>query len=151
MPVLKKYFLIAIWSVLALSIACNQQVEVEEKPESKTKSRMYEASELALLMREMRDDFAIERKNLEAGGNLNTDLIEKYKGIQSAKPTAKNDTVGPYHAFAKSFIAQLESVNESEDKIGQFNMAVQTCVSCHTQYCQGPIPSIKKLLLENPI
>lgn len=157
---MKKY--LVLLTLLSLTLvfnqACSDKPDVESDKQSSSqketkpeKPKMYEASELAVVMREMKADLDKERLNLEAGEDFNEALIAKYEAIKTTAPTSKKDTVGPYHGFADAFIEQLKGINNSENKLNHFNMAVQTCVNCHMQYCQGPIPAIKKLSLTVPL
>jgi cytochrome c556 len=60
--------------------------------------------------------------------------------------------VGPaFEPHAQAFIASYGQLNAAEDVQGQIeahNNLVKSCVACHMNFCQGPIPRIEKLYVQ---
>jgi cytochrome c556 len=107
-----------------------------------------EASELALLMRQMYTDSeqiraAVLLKQLPA------DFREKFKAIHTATPTDAGVRDANFKVLSDAFLAQLDKVYavKSKNQVENFNKMVNTCVACHSSYCPGPISRIKKLTI----
>ncbi len=138
-------------------MACSQQKTDEEpiteKQENTTeiwKPDMANRSELALLMRNMWDENMLRKKQLLNGEPVDS-FPKSYYTVHSAvatDPTVKTDI---YASFADLFLAQMQQINTAPDsaKIKAFNIMVETCITCHTEYCPGPIPTIKKLRIKS--
>lgn len=141
---LTPHLLAASVSLAVLAFGCNQAQEpaaaAEEKP------RMYEMSELASLMEQMyKDNEAIRQRILE--GEIPQSFPEDFKKIHTADPTDPNEINETYHAMADAYLQAVDAVTEADSATVKraFNNLVQTCVSCHQIYCQGPIKRIQKL------
>jgi cytochrome c556 len=108
-----------------------------------------EASELALLMRQMYTDSeqiraAVLLKQLPA------DFREKFKAIHTATPTDAGVRDANFKVLSEAFLTQLDKVyagKAGKNQVENFNKMVNTCVACHSSYCPGPIGRIKKLTI----
>ena len=60
--------------------------------------------------------------------------------------TARDDD---FLKFARSFIdlQKMAFSSYSDSTVYQFNQSINNCVECHRTRCPGPIPEIKKLLI----
>lgn len=133
---------------VSLIIACGGK---QEKPAGDPISKNPNGdSELAITMREM----MAFSKELRAGietKNTAKPYPESIKKILTAKETAgmiEDRTV--FTGFANHYLATLDSVyRPGADLKKQFNATVTSCISCHNNYCQGPIPAIRKLYVAN--
>ena len=136
--------------ILLVFIGCNSAKEEQPKEESKFVYDMYEPSEMANLMNAMYDyNLTIKKKILK--GEVPQDFPLEFMKIHTAELSDfkyRNET---FEAFSTLFInAEKEVFNQdATQSIEQrFNNAVGVCISCHQTECTGPIPRIKKLLIQ---
>jgi len=141
-------------------VGCQNQAEnasAEEQIQNKETSKkekeeldMYEASELALLMRDM------YQKNLDLrqqiiDGEIPESFPEDFKTIHTADATEElNET---FKSLAVQYIANMEAITQAkspEEGIEAYNSMINTCASCHTIYCQGPLAKIKRMRISSP-
>lgn len=106
-------------------------------------------SELAILMREMvsltdsvKQDLLLRREIRPMPGILNS-LISAQKTDSSIDTAIYNFLAENYLARAKEFYSASE-----ESKVENYNLMVGACVTCHQNFCAGPIKRINKLLLK---
>jgi hypothetical protein len=127
---------------------CSQTTnETTTNTKSKDAPQMYEQSELAALMHEVHDLSAEWKTQLENGEPL-TPMPEWVTDMLSAEATNPTELEGgAYTPLAEDYIRKLEKLAsaEEEGRVDAFNESIQTCISCHKIYCNGPIPKIKKL------
>jgi hypothetical protein len=127
-----------------LVISCHQQPQECNKPKPLNPNG---DSELALLMREMfeRSD---SLKQLVVDGKPLTGL-KKYRHIHSAIPTDPTVTGPVFEAFADAYIRSITELESADtNAVVQFNLMVDQCMNCHTQFCPGPKKRIKKLYID---
>ena len=84
--------------------------------------------------------------NKEAIGEFS----DKFLNIHSAVLTNPKDRDASFEIFSKAFVENQQAIfsaspNEVKD---QFNLMVNSCISCHKTTCSGPIPRIEKLLIK---
>ncbi len=139
----------------SLFIGCNQATspdsstgEVDQQEASEPE--MYEASELASLMRQMYEDNLEIGKEIEAG-NIPKSFPEDFRNIHSAvaTPGMKHDTAF-FNAMAEQYIHNMELITRAETKQEAkiaYNEMILTCASCHQVYCQGPLAKIRRMKL----
>jgi len=130
-----------------LFLACNSN-KAKELKNPNEELVMYEFSEMALLMEEMyKTNETLKQKivNKEAIGNFST----KFLDIHSAVLTNPKDRTESFEVFSKTFIKNQQAIfTASQEKVKeQFNLMVNSCIACHKTTCTGPIPRIKKLLI----
>lgn len=110
---------------------------------------MDQPSELASIMRELHDEAKQRKSTLEKGelAEANSQLIFQ---MITAEPTEPH-MVGPaFEPHAQAFIASYGQLNIATDvatQIDAHNNLVKSCVACHMNFCQGPIPRIEKLYI----
>lgn len=137
-------------------VACQQQDASKEENTATNASaegsqdkelEMYEASELASLMRQMYEG-NLDLKKQIAEGKVPESFPEEWKKIHTAEATNPEELNETFDALAKQYIANMESIAEAkstaEAKIA-YNAMVGTCASCHQIYCTGPLAKIKKM------
>ncbi len=145
---LKKLIIMGCLAGASFFIACNnQQKQTENTAEEPD---MYEASELAILMRNMYKGNLEIRKQIMAG-ELPDDFPQEFYKIHTAKATKPEDINETYKALADQYLQNMERIaragNQQEAKIA-YNDMVMTCASCHQIYCQGPLPKIRKMKIK---
>lgn len=144
-----KYF--TAIALIFLITACSQQAEkVESKPEKEV-SIMYEASELALLMRAMHEQSAQWKKALEQESDAFI-FPDGYLNIFDAEATNPQEINEKFPPLAQDFIDQTQKFVRADAtmKIGEYNLMITSCINCHENYCRGPIAKISKLYIDKP-
>jgi len=109
---------------------------------------MYKTSEMAELMRTMLEKNKQVKANIIAGKDLG-EFSKEYITIHSAVLTDPSDRNASFETFSNLYIKNMKDVF-TVDKTAQktaYNTAIQSCIACHKTTCAGPIPRIKKLLI----
>lgn len=145
---MRNYFnFFTILSLLLLFANCKQPTP--EKKESAFKN-FYEQSEMAAIMVDMHDFLKEDRKRVLESKPLNN-IPEYFNNIKTAEMGGNFNHNPFFDGFAEAFLNNMEALHasETEDKITQYNNAVNSCIACHTSgaACTGPIPKINKLLI----
>lgn len=123
-------------------VKCEPKVE-----ESTTSGKMYQPSELALLMRTMHEELLAVKGWVKSGEKIPDSLNLTYEKIKTAHKT-KGMGEGPeFNAFSTIFLTRMDSLEKVQD-IETYNQMVQACLDCHNNYCPGPIPKIKKMKIK---
>lgn len=135
---LLKFSIICFVGVVFYNCAGNKNVQTVTNPNP--------SSELALLMRSMDADMRTLREDLQNDQNI-TDFREKYKAIHTATPTDANLRTPAFKAMSDAFLGSLDRLY-ADKSTRNYNLMINTCVSCHKQYCPGPVNRIKQLYLE---
>lgn len=123
--------------------------EADQKPE-KQELIMYQGSEMAVLM----NDFYAYNESLKQAILNDTELElmpEKFAKIHTAQMTDVNGRTPVFNSLAPAFIAAQQRIIDTlskEDLKIRYNATINMCISCHTTECVGPIPRIKKLLIQ---
>lgn len=109
------------------------------------------ASELAALMRVMQKDLAEARDTLGAGGATRP-LRSAHARLRCAWPTDPNDRNPTYDAFSQAYLAAVSSLDAAsgDEARAAHDRVIDTCVACHQNTCQGPIPAIEALRFPRP-
>jgi len=133
------------FTLLFLTVSCDtnkKEVKIEEAPV------MYEASEMALLMRGMYEFNKAARAQIINKDSLSP-FPESFLLIDNAVLTDPSDRDKEFDIIAEQFInAQKATFSaKSDSTLYHFNKSVNLCISCHETRCIGPIPKIKKLLI----
>lgn len=152
---MRKFIFSLFIAALAIFSACqNQANEPDRNAEKKASAdslEMYQASELALLMRKMYDENLALRADLKAG-NLPQSFPEDWRRIHTAEATDPGEINETYRALADKYLKHIEEMTAAQDRaaaISAYNEMVATCASCHQIYCQGPLAKIRKLRISS--
>lgn len=136
-----------------MMVSCNSSEKKTEQKVSTEKEKfvpdMYQASEMTLMMRSMYTSHEEIKKNILEGVSPK-EFPSEYLNIYTAKLTDNKPQSEIFKSFSKIFIENEKDIYNAASKIPvkeRFNIAVNTCISCHTTECVGPIPRIKKLLI----
>lgn len=123
-------------------------VETEEVTEEKD-LMVNEPSELAMLMRSMYEKNLALKKEIKKG-NIPESFPEDFLTIHTAKANENlNET---FDALAKEYISNMEAITQAkttEEGVEAYNAMVNTCASCHTIYCQGPLAKIRRMKIKD--
>jgi hypothetical protein len=114
----------------------------------KKEFKMYEMSELALLMEQMYKENEQLKARIIKGDTLGK-FPEHILKIRTAVMTDESDRDAFFNENAEGFIkAQQNVYNGTADAKQRFNEGVDACLKCHEGKCGGPIPRIMKLYIK---
>ena len=139
-----------IYLILFVFIGCKSEKKEQSKDDSKIVYDMYEPSEMANLMNDMYD-YNLKIKKQILNGEVPQDFPLEFLKIHTAELSDfkyRNET---FQAFSTVFIDAEKEVFNIDGSLSleqRFNNAVGVCISCHQTECTGPIPKIKKLLIQ---
>ena len=133
-------------SVLFLLISCKEK-EVEKTNDNQ--NMIVKQSEMAALMLLMYEKNE-ENKKLILAGKSPKEFPEEFLKIHTAQLTDSTDRNQNFEAFSKYYIKSIKQVFSSpqDSLIENHNTAINSCIACHETTCVGPIPRIKKLLIQ---
>ncbi len=143
-----KYFTV-LCSLFLFSCTSSEKNEVSNEVDEKFVPDMYVASEMTLLMRSMYDVNEDIKKEIQAG-NTPSEFPKEFLKIFTAKLTDDKPYNDTFKAFSKVYVDNVRAIFENDNEIplkNRYNNAINTCISCHTTECVGPIPRIEKLLI----
>lgn len=103
-------------------------------------------SELALLMRAMRDNAIALKEQIKAGKIAGT-FPEEFLKIHTATATDADTKHESFNSYARNYIFNLQELYKSPKAAltKNYNAVINSCLSCHSDHCPGPIPTIKKM------
>lgn len=141
-----------LFVVICLSLflsSCNSNNDSKNSTEEK-ELVLYQPSEMANLM----NDFYAYNERLKKA-IINGDTLEampdSFKAIHTAKMTDAKGRNTVFNSFAPAFIASqqriMDTLSDADLKM-RYNNTINLCISCHKTECVGPIPRIKKLLIQ---
>jgi len=109
---------------------------------------MYEPSEMTMLMRKIHEVNKVVKNQIIKKDSL---LIfpEEFTEIFSATLTDSTERDDEFLVLARSFIdlQKMTFTTYSDSTVYNYNQSINNCVECHKTRCPGPIPEIKKLLI----
>lgn len=143
--------------VATLLVNCSQKQE-EKAVADKTDSTACKTaapvnpngdSELSVLMRKMLHT-SESLKDMIKKGNVPDKFPEEFMKIHTAKPTDSETKKASFNGFADNYLDNLNALYHSpkEELTTKYNAVINSCVSCHTEHCPGPLRAIRKLKLE---
>lgn len=151
---MKRFFCVLFFGAL-FTISCNKKTE-EVKPNPSAEApakpqkefKMYEMSEMAALMEQMYAD-NMGLKNRIASGDTIGSFPQHFLNIHASAMTDESDNDAFFKEQAAKFLkAQQLIYTDTLNAKKHFNEAVSSCITCHEQKCEGPIPRIKKLYIQ---
>ncbi|MDY7395791.1 hypothetical protein UMM65_11090 [Aureibaculum sp. 2210JD6-5] len=132
---------------MLLLISCAKAGK-KEKVTKKEEMQMYEPSEMALLMRQMYEFNKLTKTKI-----INKDSLfafpEEFINIHKAAMTNPDERDAEFDSLAIEFVKFQKATfsTESDSTAYYFNQSVNSCIACHQTRCTGPVPKIKKLLI----
>lgn len=135
------FFLFAI----LLIVACNN---TPKKKKNEVKMQMYEPSEMALLMRQMYEFNKLTKAQIISKDSLSS-FPEEFISIHEAVMTSPDERDAEFDSLAVQFVNLQKATfsTKSDSTIYYFNQSINSCIACHETRCTGPIPKIKKLII----
>jgi len=144
-----KYWLASLFGAfLFTTISCKSKIE--ESVTSEQELVMYQPSEMAKLMNQFYEYNASLKTAIENGQPL-LPMPEDFLKIHSAKMTDADGRNAIFNGYAPAYISAQQRVLDSlsaQDLKLRYNTAINLCIACHKTECVGPIPRIKKLLIQ---
>lgn len=145
-----KYLSLFLFSFLILS-GCKNEEKVEEDSKQKTvEYDMYQPSEMANFMNAMYAyNLQLKQQIIEGDKPVNfpLDLMK----LHSAGMSNGKGRTPVWNSFVNVFIESQQAVADTLSNLEikeRYNTAINNCLGCHKTECVGPIPKIKKLLIQ---
>ncbi|WP_232829159.1 hypothetical protein [Aureibaculum luteum] len=110
--------------------------------------KMYEPSEMALLMRQMYEFNKLTKAQIINRERLSA-FPEEFVKIHNAIMTDPDERDSEFDSLAVQFVKFQKATysTKSDSTAYYFNQSVNSCIACHQTRCTGPIPKIKKLII----
>ncbi len=129
-------YIIALF-LLTLVFACNEG-------SNNQKADMYNASELASLMRDMVTFSDSARVSLLSGKSIES-IPENLWGLKTAKGTRDEHEEDLFQSLTDPYLNALKGIERGDSQMYYYNKSIEACVGCHNNYCGGPLVVINKL------
>jgi cytochrome c553 len=137
-----KQFLLALTAVLLL-VACSQTEPKETAASKPAKSQIEDAKPMALMMRAIYEQSSVMRGKVEAGEALDSSFY-RFMEFHELEPTDSTVLVEVFYEHNEDFKKAFEDLLKASNK-DTYNAMLTQCVSCHEDFCPGPIKRINKL------
>ncbi|WP_179336635.1 hypothetical protein [Winogradskyella ludwigii] len=137
-------------SLFILTSCKNEGKIVEEPVKKKVVYNMYQPSEMAGFMKAMYAYNLQLKSQIVAGETPNSlplDLVKLHSAEMSKGKSRTQNWQSFVNVFIESQEAVVDTLSNSEIK-ERYNAAISNCLNCHKTECTGPIPKIKKLLIQ---
>lgn len=149
--------IIALLTIVLLTACQSKKEEVKTESEAaacvkdsastKSKFKMYEMSEMSLLMEQMYVDNQRLKERIQKGDTIGQ-FPSHFLKIHKAVMTDDKENDAFFKEQAADFIHAQEMIYKDPKNAKQhFNKGVDACLKCHQVKCAGPIPRIKKLYI----
>jgi cytochrome c553 len=113
-----------------------------------SKFKMYEMSEMSLLMEQMYVDNQRLKDRIQKGDTIG-EFPNHFLKIHKAVMTDDKENDVFFKEQAANFIHAQEMIyKDPKNAKEHFNKGVDACLRCHQVKCAGPIPRIKKLYID---
>ncbi|MCK0131993.1 hypothetical protein MWU59_10830 [Flavobacteriaceae bacterium F08102] len=122
---------------------------MKEKKRDLPAPKMYEPSEMALLMRQMHALNEQAKAQIVAGKEVGL-YPKELANLHSAAMTDPSERDAEFDSLAVRFLYYQKKAfgpHTEETKVN-YNKSIATCIACHQTRCVGPIPKIKKLFID---
>ena len=131
-----------IIGVIFLFVACQQS----KKQVSQTIIDPNDTSEMALLMREMFLQLEMVKNKILLGEDISKEQFD-FELIHKQTPTDESFLKDGLESMSTAYAYSVNSFNK-EPSSKAFSTIVNSCMSCHTMLCPGPLERIDNLLIE---
>ncbi len=131
--------------------SCKEQEKVEQKTiEKKVEYEMYRPSEMATFMNAMYA-YNVQLKQQIMAGETPVVMPLDLMKMHTAEMSNGHGRTPVWNSFVNVFIEAQQSVADTLSNVDlkeRYNDAITNCLACHKTECTGPIPKIKKLLIQ---
>ncbi|WP_299521357.1 hypothetical protein [Winogradskyella sp.] len=140
-----------ILALLVLCLGCKQEPE-QKAAEADTKPElvMYQPSEMANFMNALYA-YNLQLKQQIVNGEMPASIPLDLMKLHSAEMSNGHERTAVWNSFVNVFIESQQSVIDTMSNTQlkeRYNTAINNCLACHKTECTGPIPKIKKLLIQ---
>jgi cytochrome c553 len=146
-----KAYLLAFALVVSLLPSCKESTsEVPIDNSADEEYIMYQPSEMANFMNALyayNQGLKTQILNGETPVNMPLDLVTLHKAEMTkgkGRSEAWENVVDIYIESQKYVVDSMAQ----DDLIARYNTAINNCLTCHKTECTGPIPRIRKLLIQ---
>lgn len=144
-------FLVVFLLVTLLISSCKNEEKVEEQPKKETvEYEIYRPSEMANFMNAMYA-YNVQLKQQIIKGETPVVMPLDLMKMHSAEMSNGHGRTPVWNSFVNVFIEAQQSVADTLSNVElkeRYNDAINNCLACHKTECTGPIPKIKKLLIQ---
>jgi len=144
-----KHYKIILLVLVCISCSDKPRLkETEEKP--KQELIMYQPSEMANLMKVMYA-YNLQLKEQIKEGKQPVSMPLDLMKLHSAEMSNGHSRTATWNSFVNVFIESQQMIADTLSNTNlkeRYNNAINNCLACHKTECTGPIPKIKKLLIE---
>jgi cytochrome c553 len=151
---MKKIIFLAVFLVALIAVACSGNGKETSNADScQTPLNPNGDSQLALLMRQLStwNDTLKSKLQKRALTAEEMRLPDNIQTIHTAERTDKKIDKDLFKSMADFYLAQSEQFSnagtQQADQVKYFNAMVRACVSCHENFCNGPIVRINKMFV----
>ena len=134
-----------------LAFSCeNKEKKIEETAQKKVEYDMYKPSEMANFMNAMYIYNQQIRDQIIAG-ETPTSMPLDLMTLHSAEMSDGKGRTPVWNSFVNVFIESQKTIADTLSNVElkqRYNDAITNCLNCHKTECVGPIPKIKKLLIQ---
>ena len=128
----------------------NEEKNIEEPTTKRVEYDVYQPSEMAGFMNAMYA-YNLQLKQQIIAGETPVSMPLDLMTLHSAEMSNGKGRTVAWNSFVNVFIESQEALTDTlsnEALKGRYNAAINNCLSCHKTECVGPIPKIKKLLIQ---
>ena len=128
----------------------NEEKKTEETAQKKVEYDMYKPSEMANFMSAMYIYNQQIRDQIIAG-EIPTSMPLDLMTLHSAEMSDGKGRTPVWNSFVNVFIESQKTIADTLSNVElkqRYNDAITNCLNCHKTECVGPIPKIKKLLIQ---
>ncbi|MBS9525295.1 hypothetical protein KI659_14850 [Litoribacter alkaliphilus] len=134
--------------VLAIFILASCQASTSDDKKRDSKRYPNDDAPLAWLMREMFEDMEDIKASVERGEQIKS-YVEKHQELLTLRGTEPHKSQqASFQVMGNGYLESLnvlESSDEPEELLSNYQTLVNSCLACHTNYCPGPMQRIRKL------
>lgn len=111
---------------------------------------MYQPSEMTQLMLSMYAYHETVKNKILEGDTIH-EFPTEFLNIHTAQLTKDKPHSDVFEDYAKNYIDLEKALYQPSEELpikDRYNNAIYSCITCHKTECVGPIPKIKKLLIQ---
>lgn len=141
------YIMLAVLAFTAVLAACSSGSKEETASAATAEqaaSTIDPAKPMALMMRSLYAQSAEMRNWVEEGKPLDSTYF-RFLEFHKLEPTDSTVLNAVFYEHNENFRQAFEALLAAGGDEGKFNALLTECVSCHEDFCPGPIKRIKKL------
>ena len=145
-----KYLSLFLLTFLLFLNCKNEEKTKESATKKVVEYDMYQPSEMANFMNAMYA-YNLQIKKEILAGEIPAALPLDLMTLHSAEMTNENGRTPAWNSFVNVFIESQNTIIDTLSNLElkeRFNASINNCLGCHKTECVGPIPKIKKLLIQ---